>query len=141
MKTKFQGAKLNSVGAYLSKNLYVYPEQSNGTVVDDEIEVDIENGNYILEMGIQNGSDSWEWYHCVSTKDKKIFEDVTKIAIKQELKNYYQVLITPLKEQLNEIIKNEKKNSFFNIMNCCGSIEECMSETKRLQLEYEDFRQ
>ena len=86
MKTKFQGAKLNSVGSYLSKNLYVYPEQSNGTVVD-EVEVDIENGEYILEMDIQDGRGAWEWYHCLSTKDKKIFDEVTKIAIKKDIES------------------------------------------------------
>jgi len=124
METKFQGAKLNSVGSYLSKNLYVYPEQSNGTVVD-EVEVDIENGDYILDMDISDGRGTWEWYHSLTTTDKEVFDAVTKIAIKRD--------ISTRKKQLEKILENEKKDAFFNVLDCCGSIEECMSETKRLQ--------
>ena len=78
----FKGARLNSVGSYLSKDLYVYPETNKGygTIIDDGIEVDIDNGDYILDMDFTDGRGAWEWYQYLSSEDKAIVDAAVQFA-------------------------------------------------------------
>ena len=80
----FKGVRLNSVGSYLSKDLYVYPETNPGygTIIDDGVEVDIDNGDYILDMDMSDGRGAWEWYHSLSSEDKSIVDEAIKVGAK-----------------------------------------------------------
>ena len=82
----FTGARLNSVGSYLSKDLYVYPETNKGygTIIDDGVEVDIDNGDYILDMDFTDGRGAYEWYHSLSSEDKTIVDEAVQFANKFE---------------------------------------------------------
>ena len=66
MKT-FKGARLNSVGSYLSKDLYVYPLDSNNEPIFDD-------GNYILDMDFTDGRGAYDWYQHLSSEDKTIVD-------------------------------------------------------------------
>ena len=78
----FKGARLNSVGSYLSKDLYVYPETKPGygKIIDDGIEVDVDNGVHILDMDIDDGRDAYEWYENLSSEDKTIVDVAVQFA-------------------------------------------------------------
>ena len=85
----FKGARLNSVGSYLSRNLHVYPEtnQGYGTIIDDGVEVDIDNGIHILDLELEinisypmDGAN--EWYHSLSSEDKAIVDSAVEYAMK-----------------------------------------------------------
>tara|TARA_R110002110_G_scaffold333635_2_gene544336 strand:+ start:96 stop:362 length:267 start_codon:yes stop_codon:yes gene_type:complete len=87
LKHDFEGVRLNSVGAYLSKELYVYPETNPGygTIIDDGVEVDIDNGIYILDLELEinipypmDGAN--EWYHSLSSEDKNIVDEAIKVG-------------------------------------------------------------
>jgi len=63
----FKGARLNSVGSYLSKDLYVYPLDSNNEPIFDD-------GNYILDMDFTDGRGAYDWYQHLSSEDKTIVD-------------------------------------------------------------------
>ena len=63
----FKGARLNSVGSYLSKDLHVYPLDSNNEPIFDD-------GNYILDMDFTDGRGAYDWYQHLSSEDKTIVD-------------------------------------------------------------------
>jgi hypothetical protein len=82
----FKGARLKSVGSYLSKDLHVYSETKPGygKIIDDGIEVDVDNGYHILDMDIDDGRGAWEWYQYLSSEDKTIVDAAIEMATQME---------------------------------------------------------